>query len=82
MRLSELPLGDERHDEADEAECLGKRGRQNEDGEGATLDLGLASHRARGTEGSKANSKTGTDNTETVTDNSHDSSFDVRRGAK
>ena len=42
---------------------------------------GLASHGARGTEGSKANSKTGTDNTETVTDNSHDSSFDVRLGA-
>ena len=42
------------------------------------LDLGLARHGARRTERCKANGQASTDNTETVTDNSHDSSFDVR----
>ena len=82
MRRSELPLGDERHDEADKAQRLGKGGRQNEDGKGATLNLGLASHSARSAKRREADSEACTDNTETVTDNSHDSSFDVRPQAR
>ena len=73
-------LGDERHDEADEAQRLGERGCQDEDREGSTLDLGLTSHGARGAECSKADGEAGTDNTETISDNSHNSSFAVRLG--
>ena len=71
-------LGDERHDEADEAERLGKGRSKDEDRERTALDLGLASHGARGAEGGETDGKSCTDNTETVTDNSHNSSFYVR----
>ena len=66
-------LGNEGHDEADEAECLGEGGRQDEDRERAALNLGLTRHGARGAERRKADGKAGTDNTETVSDNSHNS---------
>lgn len=72
-------LGNEGHNEADEAECLGEGGRQDEDRERAALNLGLTRHGARGAERRKADGKAGTDNTETVSDNSHNSSFVMRR---
>ena len=40
--------------------------------------LRLTSHSARSTECCKTNCETGTDNAETISDNSHDSSFVVR----
>ena len=42
------------------------------------LDLRLTGHSTRSTQSRQADSKTSADNTETVTDNSHDSSFVVR----
>ncbi len=72
-------LGDERDDEADQSECLDEGRSQDEDGEETTLDLRLASHRGRRAIRSETNAKTGADNTEAVTDNSHDSSFAIRR---
>ena len=41
-------------------------------------DLRLTGHSTRSTQSRQADSKTSADNTETVTDNSHDSSFVVR----
>ena len=61
-------LGDQRHNKADEAQSLGECGRQNEDGEGASLDLRLTGHSARGAESSKTDGECCADDTKTVTD--------------
>ena len=74
----EPQLGDEGHDEADEAQGLGEGRCQNEDGESTPLDLGLTRHSARRAESGQADGQASADNTETVTDNSHDSSFVAR----
>ena len=71
-------LRNQRNDEADQAQSLGECRCKNEDGEGTALDLRLTSHSARSTECCKTNCETGTDNAETISDNSHDSSFVVR----
>ena len=57
-----MQLGDQRHDEADEGQCLDECGAQDEHRKQAPLDLRLA----------------GADNTETITNDSHDSSFVTR----
>ena len=64
--------------EADQSQSLAEGGAHDEDGEHAALDLRLTGHSTRSTQSRQADSKTSADNTETVTDNSHDSSFVVR----
>lgn len=73
-----MQLGDQRHDEADEGQCLDECGAQDEDCEQTTLDLRLTRHRRGCAVGSKANTDAGANNTETITNDSHDSSFVTR----
>ena len=72
-------LHDERDHEADEGKCLSERRAHDEDGEDAILDLRLARHGVRNTVSGEADGQTSADNTETVTDNSHNSSFSCMR---
>ena len=71
-------FNDQRDNEADQSQSLAEGGAHDEDGEHAALDLRLTGHSTRSTQSRQADSKTSADNTETVTDNSHDSSFVVR----
>lgn len=77
MTLRKL-FDDQRDDEADQSQSLAECRAHDEDGEHAALDLRLTGHCPGSTQSGKADSKTSADNTETVTDNSHDSSFVVR----
>jgi hypothetical protein len=73
---SQLHDGD---DEANQAERLDERRRQNEDGEQTTFNLWLARHATRDTIRRDADAERGTDNSETISYDVHDSSLDVRR---
>lgn len=66
-------FNDQRDNEADQSQSLAESGAHDEDGEHAALDLRLTGHSTRSTQSRQADSKTSADNTETVTDNSHDS---------
>ena len=73
-----MQLGDQRHDEADEGQCLDECGAQDEHRKQAPLDLRLTRHRRGCAVGSKTDTDAGADNTETITNDSHDSSFVTR----
>ena len=68
-------LDNQRDDEADERQGLCEGGAHDEDGERAILDLGLTRHGARAAVGGQTDGEACTDDTEAVTDNSHNSSF-------
>ena len=70
-----VTLGDQRNDEADECEGLDECGAQDEDREQTALHLRLARDGRRGAISRKTNADAGADNTKTITDSSHDSSF-------
>ena len=75
-------LGDERYDEADQFECLNECRSQNKHGEQTALNLGLTCHGRRGAICRQSNAQTCADNTKDVSDDSHDSSFVIRRTAR
>ena len=81
MRIVRL-LNNQGNDEADQGQSLSEGGAHDEDGERAALDFRLTRHSGGATIRRKTDCKACTDNTETVTDNSHDSSFVVRPGAR
>ena len=75
-----LALGDEGDDEADEGQGLDECGAEDEDSEQAALHLRLTGDGGGGTKRREADADTGADNTKTITNCSHDSSFVVRPG--
>ena len=68
-------LNNQGNDEADQGQSLSEGSAHDEDGERAALDFGLARHRVGAAICCEADCEARTDNTEAVTDNSHDSSF-------
>ena len=70
-----LLLDDQRDNEADKRERLDKRGRKDEASEQRALHLRLTSGRGGVAVRRKTNTKAGSDDAETISDDSHDSSF-------
>ena len=72
-------LDDKADDEADEGECLDESGAEDEDREQTALHFRLTRHRARGAERSETDANASADDAKTITDDSHNSSFVIRR---
>ena len=71
-------MDDQRNDEADKGQGLDERGAKNEGSEQTALHLGLTGHCGRCAIGRKTDADAGTNNTKTISDDSHDSSFITR----